>query len=136
MLLFTMSLLSSNLAISEEVVVVVHKGTSVSSPISRYSLSSIFSMKSTTWADGTAIRVFVLPDENHLNSIFFKQILQIFPYQLRHAWDRLVYSGTGQAPIVLDSEKEMKNQIANTPGAIGYLPKETFDENITILPVE
>lgn len=135
-LLFSIQLITSSTAFCEEVVVAVHKGTSVISPISRYTLSAIFGMRSTTWTDGTAIKVFVLPDDSHLHSLFCKQILHIFPHQLRTAWDRLVYSGTGQAPIVLGSEQEMQARIASTPGAIGYLPKETFDENITILPVE
>ena len=104
--------------------------------MSRYVLSAIFGMRLTTWPDGTAIRVFVLSEENHLNSLFCKQILHIFPHQLRTAWDRLVYSGTGQAPAVLVSEQEMRTRIANTPGAIGYLTKETLDDTVAILPVE
>ena len=126
----------SPMSAADDVVAVVRKGTPVATPISRIALSSIFSMRLTTWPDGSAIRVFVLPDDNPLNSDFCKQILRLFPHQLRIAWDRLVYSGTGQAPVVLNSTQEMENRIANTPGAIGYLPKETKDENLAVLLVE
>jgi hypothetical protein len=136
-LLFYLALLiSSPSALAEDVVVAIPKNTPVIAPISRYVLSAIFGMRLTTWPDGTAIRVFVLADENHLNSLFCKQILHIFPHQLRTAWDRLVYSGTGQAPVVLSSELEMRTRIANTPGAIGYLTKETLDDTVAVLPVE
>jgi hypothetical protein len=129
-------LISSPSVLAEDVVVAVQKNTPANAPISRYVLSAIFGMRLTTWPDGSAIRVFVLADENHLNSLFCKQILHIFPHQLRTAWDRLVYSGTGQAPVVLSSELEMRTRIANTPGATGYLTKETLDDTIAILPVE
>jgi ABC-type phosphate transport system substrate-binding protein len=135
-LLYLALLISSSSVQADDVVVAVQKNTPAIAPISRYVLSAIFGMRLTTWPDGTAIRVFVLADENHLNSLFCKQILHIFPHQLRTAWDRLVYSGTGQAPVVLGSELEMRTRIANTPGAIGYLTKETLDDTVAILPVE
>ena len=37
------------------------------------------------------------------------------------AWDRLVFSGTGQAPDTVTSTEEMLARVASTPGAIGYL---------------
>ena len=135
-LLSMVLLISVHSAVAEDIVVVIRKGSPAPTPITRYVLSAIFGMRLTTWPDGSAIRVFVLPDDNPIHTLFCKQILHIFPHQLRTAWDRLVYSGTGQAPVVLSSEQEMQTQIANTPGAIGYLTKETLDENIAILPVE
>ncbi len=135
-LLSLILLFSGSMMAEENVVAVVHYGTPVTTPISRIRLSSIFSMRLTTWSDGSAIKVFVLPDDNPLNSSFCKQILKLFPHQLRYAWDRLVYSGTGQAPVILSSTQEMENKIANTPGAIGYLPKEKKDDNVAILLVE
>ena len=121
---------------AEDVVVVVNKETHTTSPISRHVLSAIFGMRLTTWSDGMAIKVYVLPDENHIHSLFCKQVLHIFPHQLRSAWDRLVYSGTGQSPDVLSSESDMRARLKNTPGSIGYLTKETLDDSLTILPVE
>ncbi len=135
-LCYVVLLFSNYTAQAEDVVVAIKKGTPTTSPISRYVLSAIFGMRLTTWPDGSAIRVFVLPDDNHIHSIFCKQVLQIFPHQLRSAWDRLVYSGTGQAPEVSGSEQEIRTRIANTPGAIGYLTKENLDDSVAILPVE
>ncbi len=121
---------------AEEVNVAIHKGSAPITPISRYVLAAIFGMRLTTWPDGSAIKVFVLPYDNRIHALFCKQILHIFPHQLRTAWDRLVYSGTGQSPEVLDTEEEMRARIASTPGAIGYLTKERPDDSIAILPVE
>ncbi len=121
---------------AEEIVVAVQKNSVPTTPIKRYVMSTIFAMGMTTWPDGSSIRVFVLADNNPTHSNFCKQVLNVFPHQLRAAWDRLVFSGTGQSPIVVSSENEMRERLAATPGAIGYLPKETVNDSVAILPVE
>lgn len=99
-------------------------------------LRAIFGMRLQTWPDGTKIRVFVLPDDAQLHQKFSKGILNIFPYQLRAAWDRLVFSGIGQAPIRVASTEEMLVRVANTPGAIGYLWRTDIDDSVDVLQVQ
>lgn len=100
------------------------------------SLRSIFSMHLKTWPDGTKIRVFVFSDDDQLHQSFSKEKLNVFPYQLRSTWDRLVYSGTGQAPIKVNSAEEMLAKVANTPGAIGYLWRANINENVNVLEIK
>lgn len=100
------------------------------------SLRSIFSMHKKTWSDGTKIRVFVLPDDDLLHQRFSKEKLNVFPYQLRSTWDRLIFSGTGQGPIQVNSNEEMLARVANTPGAIGYLWTADIDENVNVLEIK
>ncbi len=142
---------------SEEVVVAVNPTAPVGEAIARNSLSAIFGMRLRAWEDGTPIRVYVLPDNHAVHVRFCKQILGVFPHQYRTAWDRLVYSGTGQAPlevaseeemrarvagtrgeapVVVDSEEEMRAKVAGTDGAIGYLSRKMIDESVTFLPVQ
>lgn len=98
--------------------------------LTRNTLRAIFSMRLRTWPDGSLIKVFVLSDNSPLHIQFSKKILNIFPYQLRRTWDRLVYSGTGQAPIEVNSIKEMGSRVASTSGAIGYLPTENSNSQV------
>lgn len=122
---------------SEEIVVVTHPGVSaIQNNISKNSLRAIFGMRLRTWADGSTIKVFVLPDDNLLHQHFSKEKLNVFPYQLRLAWDRLVFSGMGQSPIKVDSEKEMLEEVASTPGAIGYLRRNYIDDSINVLQLK
>lgn len=100
------------------------------------SLRSIFSMHLKTWPDGTKIRVFVLPDDDQLHQSVSKEKLNVFPYQLRSMWDRLVFSGTGQAPIKVNSSEEMLAKVASTPGAIGYLWRANINENVNVLQIK
>ena len=104
--------------------------------LSKSSLRAIFGMRLHTWPDGTAVRVFVMPDDAPLHAAFSKEKLNVFPYQLRSAWDRLVFSGTGQAPGTVTSPEEMLAKIASTPGAIGYLNKSMTDGRVNVLQIK
>jgi ABC-type phosphate transport system substrate-binding protein len=89
--------------------------------IDRTLLRAIFSLRLRAWPGGTPIRVFVLSDEDPLNAQFCREILGTYPYVLREAWDRMVFTGTALAPTVVKTEKEMRERVENTPGAIGYI---------------
>ncbi len=114
--------------------VVVHP-TVKKEDISRNALRAIFGMRLRKWSNGLPITVFVLRDDSPVHIEFSKTILHMFPYQLRRAWDRQVFSGTGQSPFVVNSLEEMRTKVASTPGAIGYSPREGVDDNLNVLKV-
>ncbi|MEA3413251.1 MAG: hypothetical protein U9R74_17200 [Pseudomonadota bacterium] len=115
--------------------VVVNPDISVAS-LDVNTLRSIFGMRQSTWPDGSPIRVYVLDDGSGVHRHFAKDKLNIFAYQLEQAWDRLVFSGTGQAPSRVKSLDEMRDRITATPGAIGYLPEDWIDKNVSVVRVE
>lgn len=98
-------------------------------------LRAIFTMKKRLWSDGQPVQVYVLTPEQGSHREFCKQVLGVFPRQLQSIWHRLVYSGTGEAPIELNNEQEMLEVIASTKGAIGYIQQEQDHEQITILNI-
>lgn len=114
--------------------VVVHPGVSLGT-LSPSMARAIFAMKLPQWPDGTAVRVFVLADDTAEHQALCKQVLDLYPYQLRDAWNRQVYTGTGQGPVKVGSVEEMSRRVANTPGAIGYLSKVDKNEAVRIVPV-
>jgi len=95
----------------------------------------IFSMQLAQWPDGTRTRVFVLPDNSQVHRAFTKDLLSLYPRQLRRVWDRQLYSGTGQAPETVADEAEMRQRVATTPGAIGYLSSEMIDDRVHVLKI-
>jgi ABC-type phosphate transport system substrate-binding protein len=100
-------------------VVIVHPGVAIQS-LSSNEARAIFAMRRRTWPNGTPIQVFVLPDDHPLHRAFCKKILNIYPHQLRRIWDRGVFSGTGQAPVEVETLEEMQKRISSVEGAIGY----------------
>ena len=108
-------------------------------PVSEYSLNktrAIFTMRQRFWPNGKKIQVFVLVDNHPLHKTFTKNNLNMFPHQLRRVWDRMVFSGTGRAPEILNTEEEMLDKISNTPNAIGYLNSEAENEKIRLFEVQ
>ena len=99
--------------------------------LSQNSIRAIFAMRTPQWLDGTAVHVFVLADDHPLHTSFCKDTLGMFPYQLRRIWDRQVFSGTGIAPITVDTATEMREKVANTLGAIGYINSEQINNSVT-----
>lgn len=134
-LLITFSFVGNALSLNDSVKVITHPGVN-SNYLSKNLLRSIFGMRLRTWQNGLPIRVFVLPDDAPLHSTFTKQRLNIFPYQLRSTWDRMVYSGTGQAPFVVHTEEEMRARIASTPGAIGYLSGSMINDSVQVVHID
>ncbi len=100
------------------------------------SARAIFAMRQRTWPDGQAANVFVLPDDDPLHARFSKELLNVFPHQLKMAWDRAVFSGTGQAPGRVSTQSEMLERVATTPGAIGYVEKGGADARVRIIELQ
>lgn len=94
-----------------------------------------FTMRLPLWENNLPVKVFVLPDDHPLHRQFAKSILGLFPYQLRQVWDRQIFSGTGQAPVTVATEQEMVEQVASTPGGIGYVKSASAYSQVHTLEV-
>jgi ABC-type phosphate transport system substrate-binding protein len=97
---------------------------------------AIFAMRKTRWNDGKKIQVFVLSDNDPIHRQLTKTKLNMFPHQFRRTWDRLIFSGIGQGPHQVESIDEMREKIAEIPGAIGYLEMPVNNKNIKVLNYE
>ena len=89
--------------------------------LDRQALLAVFLMRVRQWPDGTPVRVYVLPSNHPVHDRFARELLGTFPYVLDRNWDRLVFTGTGLKPEVVQSEDEMREKVLKTPGAIGYV---------------
>lgn len=117
LLLFLLSLTFSRIGLSE---VIVNSSVSLEH-VSRQYLLSIFSMQTRVWPDGQSVRVYILPPHQSEHQAFVKTELKVFPYRLVKIWDRAVFSGAGQSPMVVGSYQEMLDKVSSNKGAIGYM---------------
>ncbi len=115
-------------------VAIAHPATS-DETILRASLRAIFGMRLQKWPGDTPVKVFVLRDEAPEHATFSKSVLQVFPQQLRMAWDRQVFSGQGQYPEQVGSTQEMLSRVAATPGAVGYVKASEVTPNVRVLKI-
>lgn len=114
--------------------VIAHPATHTTE-LSLNQLRSIFSLRARQWPDGTSITVFVLRDEQDVHRQFLLKTLKMLPHQLRRQWDRYIYSGIGQGPVVVDSQEEMLNKVKTTPGGIGYIEGGVPNDQVLMLSI-
>lgn len=134
--LLALSLTSFDCRGDEPATVIIANRTVQQSTLTLETLRAIFAMRQRTLPDGQAVHVFVLPDDDPLHEIFAKKILGVYPHQLRLAWDRAVFSGTGQAPNEVPSEAEMIEDVATTPGSVGYAKQSSLNGQVRVLDIE
>jgi len=103
--------------------------------ISRNQARLYLTLRVTQWPDHTPLKVFVLPDDAPLHESFVRSVLGLYGYQLRRAWDRQLFSGTGQGPTVVSDREEMLRRVASTPGAIGYIDELAQSAGVKLLQV-
>ncbi|MCB1800465.1 MAG: hypothetical protein KDI82_02135 [Gammaproteobacteria bacterium] len=132
--LMTLLTALSSVCLAEQVLI-AHPSAAIDS-LSVNGTRLIFSMQVNSWPDGSAVRVFVLPDDHPAHRDFSKELLGLYPRQLRRVWDRQLYSGAGQSPELVSDAEAMRKAVAGTPGAIGYLPREQIDESVRELQLQ
>ncbi|WP_317931503.1 hypothetical protein [Halioxenophilus sp. WMMB6] len=121
--------------VSAEVVVIVNSAQQ-QEELSGETLLRLFAMKKKFWSDGTPVTVFTLPNNNDTYKEFTNLYLKMQPHQLNRLWHRLVFSGTGVKPEVVDSMQAMLEKVAATPGAVGYVDRLQVDlNNPSVYPV-
>ena len=93
-------------------------------------LQSIFGLRIKAWNDDTPITLYTITPFKKDHQNFCKYILGIFSHQLQRSWDRLTYSGRANSPTIVSSFDEMIDAVANTPGAIGYIPRNKLNSMV------
>ncbi|WP_108445492.1 hypothetical protein [Halomonas denitrificans] len=137
LVLTILMLLGSTMASAQEMALAVVAHPDVTTQhLTRDTTRAIFAMRQRTWPDGQAVRVFVLDNNHPVHARFAKEQLAVYPHQLQLAWDRMVFSGTGQAPNRVQDQQEMLERIATTPGALGYLEREYLDDRVQVISME
>ena len=121
-------------AVQAQVVVIVISGVKASE-VSNDELRDVFSGDKTSLRDGSKVTPVTLK-AGAIHEAFLKQCVGKTDAAFRTSWRSLVFTGQGSMPKTLDSESAMVDYIAATPGAIGYVGKETAHDKVKTLTVK
>lgn len=91
--------------------------------ISIDSLRAIYSLRQLSWPDGFEVTAFVLDIDGNTHRQFCRDLLRIYPHQLKKGWDRMEYTGRARGPQVVQSEQMLLDLVQQIPGAIGYVQR-------------
>ena len=74
-----------------------------------------------------------LPEGNPVRDQFYKKATDREPSQIKAVWARVVFTGKGQAPLMLPDADFIKKAVATDPKAIGYIDKAQADASVKVL---
>jgi hypothetical protein len=113
-------------------VVIANKSVSATS-LSAGDLEAIFTTRKLYWPDGRPIVCFNFPARHSIRVAFDQAALHLSPDEVARFWiDRRVRGGH-PAPRQVPDESTMLRVVARLGGAVGYVPKDNVDGNVSIL---
>jgi ABC-type phosphate transport system substrate-binding protein len=115
---------------------IVIANTSVkSSDVTKSDLRDVFTGESSSFKDGSKVTP-VLLKAGPVNDAFLSEYVGKPDSAFRAGWRSLVFSGQGSMPKSVDTDAAMVEYVAHTPGAIGYIGKDTPHEGVKVLAVK
>ncbi len=121
-------------AADTSVVLVVNDSVEIEK-ISVDSLRAIYSLRQLSWLDGVEITAFVLDIDGDTHRQFCRDLLKVYPHQLKKGWDRMEYTGRARGPQIVQSEQMLLDLVKQIPGAIGYVQTAVDVPNVHMISV-
>ncbi len=118
---------------SAGILVVVNKGVAESS-ISKEELKRIYLGKQTRWGNGDKIKFSLL--KTKIIKDFTKKYLGLSIKSYFKYWKKIVFTGKGTMPPFYDKEDDMVAFVANTKGAIGFVPSDFDTDGVKVINIE
>ena len=115
-------------AAEEPVAVIVPRAFSGREPGTQ-ELALIFKRKKIAWDDGTRIQAVNLPADHPARRLFSQRILKSAPEAQTQYWNAMYFQGVFP-PHVVASPEAMLRYVADTAGAIGYVPGCKLDARV------
>jgi ABC-type phosphate transport system substrate-binding protein len=116
-------------------VVVVGNSSIKAADVSSDELRDVFTGDKSSLKDGTKVIPVTLKG-GAVHEAFLKQYVGKGDAAFRTSWRSLVFSGQGSMPKTFDTESALVDYVASTPGALGYVGKDTAHDKVKTLAVK
>ena len=119
-------------AAQAELAIVVNPAYSGNS-ISTAEVRNLFQGKSNKLPNGVRAKMVDLPSGNAARAEFLSEVLHQSESELNRYWSRLIFSGKGRPPEVLDSADAVKRWVALNPEGIAYINSKDVDRSVKVV---
>ena len=110
---------------AEEPYRIVVNAANPAGSVSKEKLAAYFLKKETRWGDGTKIAVVDRNPGAAVRAAFSKSVLAKDVAAVKSFWQRQLFSGRETPPAELDSDREVLEFVAKSPGGLGYVSAGT-----------
>lgn len=129
------AVLSAPLRAADTSIILVVNDSVEIEKISIDSLRAIYSLRQLSWPDGVEVTAFVLDIDGDIHRQFCRDLLKVYPHQLKKGWDRMEYTGRARGPQIVQSEQMLLDLVKQIPGAIGYVQMADKTSNVHAISV-
>lgn len=126
--------LSTACPAASEVVLICNKDVP-DAALSRDDVQQIFLGRKTRWSDGGKITFGVLKGGD-VHEAFLRTFLSKTDSQFAMFWKKMVFTGKGRLPASFDTPEDLRDYVAATPGAVGYVPIGVADGSVNALSIQ
>ena len=119
-------------SVHAEVVVIVSAKSPVTS-LTAAQTTRIFLGKVNTYPDdGDAFHI-DQAEGSAIRDEFYSKVVHKSSSQLAAYWAKVIFTGDGRPPEMLESDMAVRKTVAKNPNAIGYIDKSAVDKSVRVI---
>lgn len=127
--------LASMAAYADEVVIIVHPSNPLTT-ISVDDVKKIYLGKKKFFPEGGKVIPGDQPKGTQSRKFFYGGIIGKSETKLKTYWSRLIFTGKGTPPKVIESDSAVRDWVADQPKGIGYIMRSKADASVKILDLK
>ena len=134
LIIFTSLLLSvmSTPLFAGDIVVVVHPSNNINT-MTQDEIRRIYLGKNKLFKNGSSVEPIDAKKRSPRRLKFYKKIVEKSPAQISSYWSRLIFTGKGAPPRVIDSDDEILDWVGNHENSIAYINKELVTNDVKVV---
>lgn len=111
-----------------DMVIIVHPSND--NPITQDFLKNLYLGKTQTFDDGSRAQPLDLPAGDELRETFLRIAVEQKPVQYRRHWSKALFTGGGEPPEEVTSQRQVIEMVAENPNSIGYVDASLLDDRV------
>jgi ABC-type phosphate transport system substrate-binding protein len=119
-------LLSSSVSAFAGVVAIVNKANATAD---KATIGKLYTLEAKSWSDGSPAKLYDLSGEGEREA-FCQAYTGKSAGAIKSIWAKAVFSGRGVPPKILDSDADVKNEVAKDKNAVGYVNESSVDGSV------
>lgn len=131
LVLFPAALMASANACADVVIIVSALNPTAS--LTAAQVERIFLGKVNTFPDNSAAVPIDQAEGSAIRKEFYYKVVHKSPSQLTAYWAKMIFTGNGRPPEMLDGDAAVRRAVADNPNAIGYIDKYSVDRNVRVI---
>lgn len=101
--------------------------------IKKENIASLYLAKTRTFPGGKTAIPLDRPEGSPIRVEFVSKVIEKDESQMKSYWSRLIFTGKGVPPKVLESDAEVKEMVARNPDTIGFIDAGAVDGTVKVV---